>query len=633
MIEPKPVRKEYCNMKKQMIAMILVSVLLTALTPALLAAPPAEDVAAKALAALDVMVGDERGDLMLARAVTRAEFTKMVLSMSARRDSVGAETSVSPYPDVPNTHWAAAYVEAAVQAGYVTGYLDGTFRPGRTITLAEGVTMALRLLGYADQDFSGVYPSGQMALCRTLNLNEGVAASADTQILTRKDAMYLLYNLLTASTKSGAVYLSTLGYPLTGSGEVDLVALINDAMEGPLVAAPDWQTAIPFSLDTAAVYRSGDISSPSSIQTGDMLYWSKSMRTVWAYTAKVTGTYQAASPSLSAPATVTVAGKSYAIETASAAFVLSNLGSFSPGDTVTLLLGRGGGVAAVQAAGQTSSILYGVVGAVGSARYSDASGNVYTASTVTFTATDGLQYTYQSGGSSFSAGDLIQVSAASGAVSVKRLSGNPLTGRVNSAGTKLGSYTLADHVEILDTFEGSALRIYPPRLAGIDLQGSMVRCYTLNARGELNRLILNDVTGDLRQYGVVTAADEMSGGMAVMSSYAYDIGGVTGFYTSGSSAFGVSVGPCRFTAKDGKISSIANLFPVKLTAVGGNTAVGSFSSYTLSDAVLVYEIAGGEYLLSSLDRVASNYSLTGWYDKAESAGGRIRVIVAIPVSA
>jgi len=619
-------------MKRRLTALILTVVLMIGIIPAALAVAPSENQAAQALAALDVMVGDEDGNLMLDRSVTRAEFTKMIVAMSAYKDSVGDATSVSPYPDVPYTYWAAPYVEAAVQAGYVTGYLDGTFRPGRTISLAEGVTLALRLLGYENSDFIGVYPSGQMALYRTLNLDEGLTASSNTDTITRRDAMYLLYNLLTAKNKEGTVYITTLGYSLTSSGEVDLVALVNDAMEGPMVAKSDWQSQIPFSLSNATVYRSGTLSSTSAVQTGDVLYWSASMRTVWAYTTKVTGTYQSASPSSSAPASVTVAGKSYAIETAAAAFALSDLGSFDTGDTVTLLLGRNGGVAAVQAAGQSaSSILYGVVNSVGAGSYTDASGNTYTALAVTLTATDGGQYTYQTSSKTFSEGDLVQVSTSStGTAVVKGLSEKSISGKMNSAGTKLGAYTLAGDAEILDSANGSALRVYPTRLTGVTFNDDMVRYYVLNSKGEISRLILDDVTGDLNQYGVVTDVTEMEGSMVAVGSYIYDIGGVTGVYSSSSSNFGISEGPCKFVIKNSTVSSISNLNSVKFISVSGNTGVGASASYTLADDVLVYELVNGDYYLSSLDRVSSDFSLTGWYDNLESSGGRIRVITAIP---
>ena len=51
--------------------------------------------------------------------------------------------------------------------------------------------------------------------------------------------------------------------------------------------------------------------------------------------------------------------------------------------------------------------------------------------------------------------------------------------------------------------------------------------------------------------------------------------------------------------------------------------------YALSEQVVVYVYDKGDYLLSSLSKVTEgDYALTGWYDKSESAGGRIRVIVA-----
>ena len=158
-------------------------------------------------------------------------------------------------------------------------------------------------------------------------------------------------------------------------------------------------------------------------------------------------------------------------------------------------------------------------------------------------------------------------------IEVKRLTTSTLTGKMSNDGTKLGTYPLADDVQILDTYEScTPIRIYPDRLKGVKFDGNMVRFYALNAQGEISHLILNDVTGD-RLY---------------------------------------------------------NLSERKLDSVSGSTAVGTNNQkYTLSDNVAVYVYEGGEYQLSSLARISGgNYSLTGWYDKDESAGGRIRVIIA-----
>ncbi|MCI9651353.1 MAG: S-layer homology domain-containing protein, partial [Lachnospiraceae bacterium] len=61
--------------------------------------------------------------------------------------------------------------------------------------------------------------------------------------------------------------------------------------------------------------------------------------------------------------------------------------------------------------------------------------------------------------------------------------------------------------------------------------------------------------------------------------------------------------------------------------VSGNQFVTGNQRYTLSDSVVVYEYRDGRYYLSSLARAEGGGTVTAWYDKAESEGGRVRVIV------
>lgn len=49
------------------------------------------------------------------------------------------------FHDVDITHWAFGYIAAAVDAGYISGYPDGSFRPDNTITRAEAVTILNRV--------------------------------------------------------------------------------------------------------------------------------------------------------------------------------------------------------------------------------------------------------------------------------------------------------------------------------------------------------------------------------------------------------------------------------------------------------------------------------------------------------
>lgn len=593
---------------------------------------PSQAEAAQVIQALGIMAGDDRGNLNLESPVTRAEFITMAVKALPGGGEIG-QAATSPYPDVPRSHWASGYVEAGVKAGLVSGFSDGTFRPNHRITLAEGATIVLQLLGYGPSDLTGAYPTGQLAMYHSLGLDKGVTAAQAGTEFRRLDAMYLFYNLMTAKNKEGQVYLTTLGYSLNEAGEIDLVALVGASMEGPVVAQGDWQSSLPIALSSAKVYRDGAAVSASAIQEYDVLYYNRSMATLWAYSDKVTGTIQALEPSGASPTSVTVAGRTCTIETASAAYALSNLGQYRLGDTVTLLLGRTGGVAAVVGgvAAQNSEKV-GVVTAVENASYSDGKRGTYTAQTVTLLATDGQSYRYPYNATGMKAGDLVRVTVSdeAGGVTLRRLTSVSLSGKVNADGTKVGSYALADNAEILDVSGGYGLRVYPQRLAGVSLSGSMVKYYSLNSSGEIERLILSDVTGDMHHYGILEEIRETPAGeFTTYYSYVLNVAGSQVAMPDSTTRYPVQEGPVCIKGSASAPEKLASL-----TSAGTGTIVsGKFEAkntrYAISEQVAVYEYRNGSYYPSTLARVQDgSFTLTGWYDKAESAGGRLRVIVA-----
>lgn len=95
------------------------------------------------LSELNVMVGDGEDNYRLDDNVSRAEFTKLAISISKSKNTVAAGTKVSPFSDVTYKHWSAPYVRAAVTAGIVEGYIDATFRPDNTVSYEEALTMLL----------------------------------------------------------------------------------------------------------------------------------------------------------------------------------------------------------------------------------------------------------------------------------------------------------------------------------------------------------------------------------------------------------------------------------------------------------------------------------------------------------
>lgn len=614
------------KIKRTIAAALAVCLTLALALPASAAGNTADlDEAVQAVTALGIMNGDGSGDLKLSRKVTRAEFVTMAIKATPNGDGVG-QAATSPYPDVPRSHWASGYVEAAVSRGMVTAFSDGTFRPDREISLAEAASMVLSLLGYGPGDFSGSYPTGQLAMYNRLKLNRGVTASQAASPLTRQDAVFLFYNLLSAKTKEDMPYIQQLGHSLDASGKPDLVSLINGQMEGPIIAQSGWRSSLPFS--PAKFYRNGSAAAASAVQDYDIVYWNASMGAVWAYAKKATGPIQAIAPSGAAPASVTVAGRTYSIETSAAAYALSDLGQYHLGDTVTLLLGRSGGVAAVADVSASAGERVGMVTAAERSSYPDGSGGTYSAQTVTLLATDGQTYQYQTQGS-YKTGSLVRatVAAQGGQVTLRGLNSASLSGKVNKEGTRLDKYAFAQEAEILDISEGRGAVLYPSRLAGLSLDHSDIKYYSLNPQGEIETLILNDVTGDAYQYGIITRFEETGEGMNRFCSYQYDVGGVS-YTLSGSTRFQAVGGPVRIL---GDLASPDRLYPLIQAQAGqivGSQFVAGSQKYTLSDSVAVYEFRGGQYFLSSLTRAEeSQGSLTAWYDKAESDGGRVRIIV------
>lgn len=610
---------------KRLISALLAVCLTLALTlPASAAGSAASlEEAAQAVTSLGILSGDERGELNLGQRVTRAQFITMAVKALPGGDGVG-RAATSPYPDVPRSHWAAGYVEAAVARGLISGYSDGTFRPDREIGLAEGAAIVLALLGYGPSDFSGAYPTGQLAMYQRLKLDRGVSALGAAAPLTRQDAVYLFYNLLSAPTKEGTPYIQSLGHSLDASGKPDLVALVNGEMEGPIVARRGWQSGLAFT--PAKVYRNGALSALSAVQDYDVVYWNASMGTVWVYAKKITGSIQAVEPSSSNPSSVTVAGRTYPIESSAAAYDLSDLGQYRLGDTVTLLLGRDGGAAAVANASAGAGDRVGVVTGAVNAVYPDGNGGSYTAKTVTLLASDGQTYQYQTQGS-YREGSLVRVtvSAQGGGVTLKGLSSASLSGKVNSAGSKLGQYAFAGNAEILDVSGKRGAAVHPARLAGLDLDSGKVRYYSLNAQGEIETLVLDDVTGDAYHYGILTRFEELAEGSY---RYEFDVGGVSHSIPASTARFPVSVGPVQIVGEPANPEKLYSLTAIQSGQLAGNQLAAGSRKYTLSDNVAVYELRGGRYYLSSLARAEeSGKTVSAWYDKEEAAGGRIRIIL------
>ena len=615
-------------MKNRLIALCAALCLVLPLGTGALAAQ-STDTALETVKVLGIMVGDENGNMNLSSPVTRAEFVKMMTAASAYQGTVGSGYGSSLFKDVKSSHWAGEYIRLGVEQGWFNGYVDGTFRPDSSITLEEGCTALLRLLGYDSGSLAGSFPTAQLSKSSAIGLLDDLAA-VQGQVLTRQDCVTLFYNLLTTQTSSGSVYGATLGYTIT-NGEVDYSALVAAGTKGPYVASSG-SLELPFRTENAAVYRNGSASDLSAAKQYDVYYYNANLRTVWLYSSRVTGTLTAVSPNRAAPSSVTVAGVSYDIGT-SAAYKLSSQGGFADGDTVTLLLGMNGEVVDVITAQASDSVYYGVVVSSEKAASSSSTSLSDTTSVQIVTqvaCSDGTVRTFYHSSSQLTAGRLVSAAVSRSGTVVKYLSTKSLSGTVSSDGAHFAGYPFATGVEILDTdSSGGYARIYPSRLAGVKLPSEHVRYYTLDSSGCIDRLILDEATGDTLDYVYLTSANSTSEGMSVSGTYQYLRSGTAGTI-SGSTAYSVSTGGAVLLYDDGSLKTIRQLQKVALTQLSDRYAMAGNQKYLLDENVQVLLQGSGGCYATTLSAInAEDYSLRGWYDELGCpGGGRIRILVA-----
>ena len=617
-------------MKKRLSALLAAALAVSMLT--LPAGAVSQSTALETIQALGILAGDSQGNLNLSSAVTRAEFVTMMTAASSYKDTVGSGYGVSLFKDVKSSHWASEYIRLAVEQNWMTGYTDGTFRPGRTITLEEACTALLRLLGYDASSLAGSFPTAQLSKAGAVGLLDDVTARQG-QTLTRQDCVTLFYHLLLAETKAGAVYGATLGYTVKNN-EVDYATVVSADTKGPYVA--DNGGGLTLTFTPTPVYVDGALSSQSQVKQYDVYYYNAALRSVWVYTDRATGTLTDLSPSKTAPTSATVAGVTYSIGSSTASYKLSSQGQFSQGDVVTVLLGMDGDIVDVVSAQNSETTYYGVVIASTKAASSSSTSSSSTTSAQAQTqvaCSDGAVRTFYHSGGAQSVGKLVSVAVTQSGTTLSAISKRSLSGTVNSAGTRFAGYSFADNVEILDTDgDGGYARIYPSRLVGYSLTDDDVLFYSLDSTGSIDCLILDEATGDTYTYAFVTQATSKTDGSSLSGSYTYLQNGQS-HSVSGQQTYSVKVGGARLTFSDnGSLKGMRQLSSVNLTGLTSLTATAGSSKYALAEDVTVLLRDGSQqgYYPTTLSAVNStDYSLVGWYDnQGASAGGRIRILVA-----
>ena len=490
-------------MKKRILALLL-AVCVACSMLILPASASGSNTAVQTAVTLGGLTSDQTANL--AAPLTRGALTKLMVAFSAYRESAKTQGSTGTlFSDVSSGSAYAPYVRIAVQQGWISGYTDGSFRPDNAVTLEEACTAVLKLLGYDVTTLSGTFPAAQLNKANELGLRDNLT-KAQGEGMTLEDGAVLLYNALTATTAEGKVYASSLGFTVN-NGVVDVSSILLSNVKGPFVAGLG--TQLPFA--PTAVYRNDTVTTDATLNAYDVYYYNETAQTVWIYTRKAAGRITAVSPSANAPTSVTVAGTEYTIASSSVAAQLSALNGGGVGQVVTLLLGMNDEAVSVLTGDAANEVFYGVVQTTSRSLVENSGPDVQ--QTVAVACTDGVtrsvnvdkQFNYP-------AGKLVAITVDENGESIQSLETKSTSGTVNAEGTALDNTALASNVEILDTTsEGLAGAVRPSRLSGVTLSGTDVKYYTTNEKGEIDRLILSDVTGDLWEYaaldGIQAATD------------------------------------------------------------------------------------------------------------------------------
>ena len=489
-------------MKKRFLAFLLaVSIAVSMLV--MPASAAGSNAAVQAAVALGGMTTEQSAQLD--PPLTRGQLARLLTAFSSYRESVAAQGSTGTlFSDVNGSSAYGPYIRVAVQQSWLSGYLDGSFRPDNAVTLEEACTAVLKLLGYDVTALSGTFPAAQLNKASSLGLRSSISASQGSP-LTLAEGAQLVYNALTASTSDGQVYGSTIGFTVT-DGQVDVSSIVMVDLQGPFVAGAN--TILPFV--PVSIYRNDSVVSSADLSACDIYYYSESARTLWVYSRKAAGRITAVSPTASAPTAVTVAGTTYTIGSSSAAAALSSLNGGGVGQVVTLLLGMNDEVVSVLTGDEADAVFYGVVQS--SSRSLTEENGADVQQEVSVMCTDGTARTVNVDNKlNFPAGKLVEISVDSDGESVQSISPRSTSGTVSADGTALGDTPFADNVQIIDTTsEGVAGAVRPSRLSGVTLSEGDIRYYTTNSAGQIDRVILDDVTGDLWEYAALDSVRRLT---------------------------------------------------------------------------------------------------------------------------
>lgn len=372
------------------------------------------------------------------------------------------------------------------------------------------------------------------------------------------------------------------------------------------------------------LYKNGSAVVADALRRFDVLTYDPVTASATACDARLSGCLETVAPSWQTPASVTVLGQQFDLLPAAA----SDLAGFRQGDPLVLLLTAEGKVAGIQAPGTLQSNLWGILESCSADR-------------ATVTLCNGMTV---SGDPELSTRDADKLAGSLVYLSSDRMGKLELTplstrikGELDPAARKLGDNTLTPTVRVFEQVTDLGLSSALREISLADLpQGKLpadrVLCAGYDYAGQVEVLVVRDVTGDLYEYGLLTYRQgDMSGGeMGYFSSGSLTVENgstVSGNYNLMTRS-GVYGGLVLSARGDAVVKSVylTGLAGVPASAFGRSAVTVGGTVYPLADGLKCWNETL-ETWVSREDALAFSDQFDLWYDKDPAQGGKIRVLV------
>lgn len=383
-----------------------------------------------------------------------------------------------------------------------------------------------------------------------------------------------------------------------------------------------------------SITKNGAEAAASDLARYDVGYYDGAAQTLRVSDYRVCGYLSAASPSVAAAETITVAG--YTFQVLESAW--DTLSGFTLGDKVTLLLTDDGKVAAVYRASALPADMVGVLDQSGKSVTLVGSGIILSAGTMDY--------------SDSALGGLVTVTASS--ASTLRCTAVSSSGKsLNLAERTLGGLDLAPSCAIyewagggyvydLEGNQGAASGDFDEIDWTDSLSASCVSYYHTNSAGQVDLVLLTDVTGNAYDYGKIrlttnsggedgyTTGATLENSSGTSSNYMFNVSGSTSGYVG--IALGRSSQGYTRVVKVQKLTAAYNVSEDDFVQRDGSWYVDwNGTEYRVSDRVEIHVSDAGVWLSGEsglLSVLGGGYDLTVCYDSVSAGGGRIRLIRA-----